>query len=227
MERALSKLGVASRSQTRRWIEQGLLKVNGVVVKDPEFPVVPEKDRFECNGKIVGATAPCLVLLNKPKGYVTTRSDEKGRKTIYDLLPPSLQHLHAVGRLDMHTSGLLLLTNDTQLSAHLTDPANAFERVYVVTVRGKMTAEQAAQLKVGVQEGREVLQAKGIVLRKISNRESHLLVTLVEGKNREIRRMFKVLGHEVTALKRIRFGPWELGNLQSGEWGQSPMQTAV
>jgi 23S rRNA pseudouridine2605 synthase len=220
LERALSKLGIASRNQTRQWVVKGRLKVNGRTVTDPAALVVPEQDRFALNGNILKSTVNCTVLVYKPKNYVTTRSDEKGRKTVYDLLPPDLQHLHPVGRLDMQTTGLLLLTTDTKLSAFLTDPANAIERVYAVAVRGRVSDEDMDKLTRGITDAREGLKADQIVIRKLSNCESHLTMTLVEGKNREIRRMCKAIGHEVTALKRIAFGPIALGNLQMGQYRQ-------
>jgi 23S rRNA pseudouridine2605 synthase len=218
LERALSKLGLASRSQTRQMVLLGKLKVNGKVITDPDFLVTPETDRLEAEGKVFQTQTQQVILLNKPKGYVTTARDEKGRKTIYDLLPSDLHHLHPVGRLDMHTTGLLLLTNDTKLSSYLTDPANALERVYVVTVEGRITGEHIKELERGVRDGTDILKARGIISRKISNRESHLMVTLTEGKNREIRRMFAAIGHEVTALKRIAFGPVKLGGLPLGKY---------
>lgn len=218
LERALSKLGLASRSQTRRWVEEGRLEVNGRAVTDPEAPVAPEQDRFALDGKVFRPAADCTVAVHKPRNYVTTRSDEKGRKTVYDLLPPDLRHLHPVGRLDMQTTGLLLLTTDTRLSAFLTDPANAVERVYAVAVRGRVGDEEAEKLSRGIMDDGEVLKAHWFVVRKSSNRESHLTVTLVEGKNREIRRMCKAIGHEVTALKRIAFGPIALDDLPAGQY---------
>ena len=136
LERALSKLGVASRSQTRQWIEDGRIAVNGRIVKDPAFLVVPEKARITIEGKQVAKAASCTIMLYKPRGIVTTKSDEKGRKTVYDLLPPHLQHLHPVGRLDMATTGLLLMTTDTQFSNFLTDPENGIPRIYTVVVKG-------------------------------------------------------------------------------------------
>jgi 23S rRNA pseudouridine2605 synthase len=218
LERALSKLGIASRSQTRQWVVEGRLKVNDRIVTDPAALVVPEQDRFALNGKILTSTANCTVLVYKPKEHVTTRSDEKGRKTVYDLLPPDLRHLHPVGRLDMQTTGLLLLTTDSALSAFLTDPANAIERVYAVTVKGRVGDEDIDKLTRGITDEGEGFKAQKVVIRKSSSRESHLTVTLVEGKNREIRRMCKAIGHEVTALKRIAFGPIALGDLQTGQY---------
>jgi 23S rRNA pseudouridine2605 synthase len=218
LERALSKLGIASRSLTRRWIVEGRLKVNGRTVTDPAAPVVPERDRFALDGKILKPAADCTVVVHKPRNYVTTRSDEKERKTVYDLLPPELRHLHPVGRLDMQSTGLLLLTTDTKLSAFLTDPANAVQRVYAVAVRGRVGDEDIGRLTGGITEKGESLKAHKVVIRKQSNRESHLTMTLVEGRNREIRRMCRAIGHEVTALKRIAFGPVALGRLQAGQY---------
>lgn len=216
--RALSKLGLASRTQTEAWIAAGRLAVNGRIVKDPKFAVVPEKDQFALDGTPLQRQTRLCIVLHKPRGYVTTRSDEKGRKTVFDLLPDSLQTLHAVGRLDMHTSGLLLLTNDTRLSSTLTDPVNGIPREYVVSVDGKVSDETLHKLTTGVEDDGELLRATKVGVRKLSGRESHLFVTLQEGKNREIRRLFKAVGHEVTKLKRIAFGPIVLGELASGKY---------
>jgi len=133
------------------------------------------------------------------------------------LLPESQQQWHAVGRLDMNTSGLLLLTNDSRLSSFLTDPVNAIPRKYVVSVDGKVSDETLQKLTAGVLDEGEELRATRVSVRKLSGRESHLFVTLQEGKNRELRRLFKAVGHEVNKLKRIAFGPVLLGELDSGK----------
>jgi 23S rRNA pseudouridine2605 synthase len=218
LERALSKLGQMSRSETKRMIEAGQLAVNGHIIKDPAFLVVPEKVRITINNKPVARAAACTIMLYKPRGIVTSRSDEKGRRTIYDLLPAHLQHLHPVGRLDMASTGLLLMTTDTQLSNFLTDPDNKISRIYTVTVAGRITEEKIKHLSQGIQDKGQLLKASSITLRKASNKESHLIVQLTEGKNREIRRMFEALGAEVTVLKRIAFGKLKLGAIMPGQF---------
>ncbi len=218
LERSLSKLGLASRSQTRKMIAEGRITVNGRVVRDPLFPVSLSKDRITLDGNRPQRQSKEVIMLYKPGSVVTTKSDEKGRRTVFDLLPEELQTLHPVGRLDMATTGLLLLTNDTKFSDHLTDPANALVRTYVVTVDGLVTEEEVQTLARGVMDQGEVLKPATLTLRKSSNRESHLVMTLTEGKNREIRRLFEALGHEVRRLKRVSFGTLTLGDLQPGQF---------
>lgn len=218
LERALSKLGLASRTQARQWILAGEVSVNGRACCDPFFPVIPEQDRFTRNGKPLAPPSRRTLLFYKPNGVTVTRSDEKGRATVFDLHPGAFAGLHAVGRLDMATSGLLILTNDTRLSAALTDPTNRIERVYLVTVKGEVTGETAALAEKGVPDKGETLRAERVEIRKSSGRESHLTVTLTEGKNREIRRLFGALSHEVIRIKRVAFGRLALGGLQPGEW---------
>jgi len=216
LERAFSKLGLASRTQARQWITEGRVRVDGKIVRDPLVAVTPEKIRLELDGKTFQKSTWRLVMLNKPRGVVTTRSDEQGRPTVFSLLKTSDAYLHPVGRLDMATTGLLLFTNDTRLSDWLTDPKNKIIRVYLVTVEGKLAPEHVTLLEKGIQDEGELLKADKIMVRKTSQRESHLTVELAEGKNREIRRMFKAVGHEVTALKRVAFGGLQLVVLPAG-----------
>ncbi|MEK7690456.1 MAG: pseudouridine synthase, partial [Bdellovibrionota bacterium] len=186
LERAFSKLGLASRTEARRWIEAGRVTVDGRTIADPGFPVRPEAVRLSVDGKNQSGGGPgsetptqqrLVVLLHKPRAVVTTRSDEQSRRTIYDCLPPEYQRLIAVGRLDRATTGLLLLTNDTQLGNWLTDPANQIERTYVVTVRGLVSDRALAILRAGVEIEGVRHQIAHLTLRKASGRESHLLVT--------------------------------------------------
>ncbi len=220
LERALSKLGIASRTEARSWIEAGRVRVNGVVQADPGRWVVPEKARIEIDGRRADRKERMVLLLHKTRGTITTRSDERGRPTVFDLLPEELSrfgNLHSVGRLDQATTGLLLLTNDTRLSSWLTDPENEIPRVYRVTARGEITAEHVARMLAGVSSEVGMLKASHVEMLKASGRESHLRITLHEGKNREIRRLLEAVGSEVTDLKRISYGGLELGALKPGE----------
>lgn len=222
LERALSKLGLASRSEARRWIESGRVTVEGTVCRDPERAVVPERARLELDGQAVSRASFRCLMLHKPRGCVTTRSDPQGRPTAFDLVAGAGTHLSAVGRLDFATSGLLLFTNDTRLADALTDPANAVPRVYLVTIRGRWEEGKSLLVKEGVLDASEALSAAGVVARKVSGKESHLVVTLEEGKNREVRRLMKAAGHEVTGLKRVAFGELRLGDLRAGTWRDVP-----
>lgn len=218
LERALSKLGLASRSEARSWIAAGRVSIDGELALDPLAAVVPEKARVAIDGQAAGRAAFRCIMLHKPRGYVTTRSDPEGRPTVYDLVADAAVHLVAVGRLDFATSGLLLFTNDTRLADALTDPSNAITRVYAVTVRGRWDEDKSLLVREGVVEASQVLRAAAVVARKVSGRESHLIVTLVEGRNREVRRLMKAAGHEVTRLRRVAFGGLELRDLPTGKW---------
>ncbi len=218
LERALSKLGLASRSQARELIIQGRVTVAGKVITSPSMRIVPEGAAIAIDDARSGAAEPLTIMLHKPRGYVTTRSDPEGRKTVYDLLEDVPGRVVPVGRLDLATSGLLILTNDTQFANWLTDPDSGVDRIYLVTVDGRVTPDTAAQLVTGVQSKDETLSAAAAVVRKASNRESHLTVTLREGKNREVRRLLAAIGHPVTRLRRVQVGGLELGTLAPGKW---------
>lgn len=216
--RAISKLGIASRRQAIDAILAGRVTVSGRVVIDPGHPVNPETARIAIDGKSSGRADWRTVLLHKPRGVVTTRRDPEGRKTIYDVLGELGGWLAPVGRLDAATSGLLLLTNDTKLADWLMDPFKAVVRTYRVTVRGHVSENELAVLEGGIADRGETLRVETVTISKASGRETHLVVRLTEGKNREIRRMFAAIGHEVTALARVAIGPLELGTLAPGTW---------
>ncbi len=226
LDRLFSKLGLASRSIAQDWIRAGRVTVNQRVVRAADTWVAWPGDSVSLDDQPIQPSAQRFVLFHKPKSVVTTRQDEQGRKTIYDVLPEELQTLHAVGRLDQATSGLLLLTNDTALSSFLTNPANRIARRYLVTVRGEVTEETRLASLAGLTDEGELLHCESVTVQKRSGRESHLDVTLTEGKNREIRRLFKALGHEVIRLRRIQYGPFEIGNLPPGDWREIPIDEA-
>lgn len=206
LNRALSKLGILSRAQATEAIRAGRVRVGGRIVDDPMHLVVPERVRIALDEAPQVRAQWRTILLHKPRGVVTTRRDPEGRDTVFDVIGDDVRGLNAVGRLDRATSGLLLLTTDSQFANWITDPANGVARVYVVTVRGKLTDADIGSL------GAEV------TLRKASGRESHLVVQLRTGKNREVRRLFEAIGREVTRLKRVTFGGLELGSLEPGQW---------
>jgi 23S rRNA pseudouridine2605 synthase len=219
LERALSKLGFASRSQARALILAGRVTVNGRKAIDPGRRVTPERIAIAIDGVAPArATAAVTIVLHKPRGYVTTRSDPQGRKTVYDLLADLPERVIPVGRLDLATSGLLILTNDTPFANWLTDPNTAIPRVYLVTVEGRVDAATIARLERGVVVGGERLAAASAAVRKASGKESHLTITLTEGRNREIRRLLDTVDHPVTRLRRVEFGGLTLGDLEPGTW---------
>ena len=218
LERALSKLGLASRTEARELVQAGRVTVDGRTATDPLVSVVPERIRIEIDGRPARRAEPLTVLLHKPRGVVTTRSDPEGRPTVYGCLTDLDTHVVPVGRLDAATSGLLLLTNDTRFADWVTDPGNEVPRVYLVTVRGELSDATTRRLEEGIEDSGERLAARAVTVRKRSRRETHLVVELTEGKNREIRRMLASAGHEVTRLKRVSFGGLELGDLPPGTW---------
>ncbi|HXI32109.1 MAG TPA: pseudouridine synthase [Vicinamibacterales bacterium] len=206
LNRALSKLGILSRAQATLAISDGRVRVNGRVVTDPAHLVVPERVRIAVDDDVRQRAGWRTILLHKPRGVVTTRRDPDGRPTVFDVLGAEASGLQAIGRLDLATSGLLLLSTDSQFANWITDPAHAVPRLYAVTVRGEVTRDDLMAMHAGVE------------LRKVSARESHVTVELRSGKNREVRRLFEAIGHEVTRLKRVKFGGLELGTLEPGQW---------
>ncbi|MGH9219236.1 MAG: pseudouridine synthase [Vicinamibacterales bacterium] len=219
LDRALSKLGFASRSEARALIAAGRVSVNGTTIIDPAARVTPERIAVAIDGRTPSrAAAPIVIVLHKPRGYVTTRSDPQGRKTVYDLLTDLPERVIPVGRLDLATSGLLILTNDTRLAHWLTDPRTAIPRVYLVSVAGRIEQSDIEQLERGIICGGERLAAASAELRKASAKESHLTLTLTEGRNREVRRLLDAVGHPVTRLRRVQFGGVTLDDLAPGRW---------
>lgn len=211
-------MGILTRSQATAAILAGRVSVNGKVVRDPGTPIAMERARIHVDQEQHAAADWRTILFNKPRGVVTTSRDPEGRPTVYSVLGDAARGLVPVGRLDLTTTGLLLLTSDTELAGWLTNPVNAVARVYVVTVRGRVTPEEVTQLEQGLMIGGDVLAAASVVVRKASDRESHLTIELREGKNREVRRLCEAVGHEVTRLKRISIGRLQLGDMAPGSW---------
>jgi 23S rRNA pseudouridine2605 synthase len=214
LDRALSKLGIASRSAAKRSIEAGAVTVDGRVVTDPARLVIPEKAVIEIGGRQQRAAPWRTIVFNKPRGVVTTRRDPQGRRTVFDVLGEHGHSLVAAGRLDLASTGLLILTTDTQLAAWLTDPGNEVVRGYIVTAKGAVSDASAKAMTRGLNG----MRARSVEILKRSARESHLAIELTEGRNREIRRLLAAVGHDVTRLLRVRFGAIELGPLQPAEW---------
>jgi 23S rRNA pseudouridine2605 synthase len=216
LARALSKLGYCSRSAAGRLIDQGHVRVNGRQVRDPEAPVRIEKDEISINGQIIKTAERVYLMLNKPRGFVITASDEKGRQTVYSLLPADSQWLGPVGRLDKASEGLLLLTNDSAWAARITEPATHLDKTYHVQIAALADEHLLIALATGVTEGGDLLKAKRARLLRAGNKNCWLEITLDEGKNRQIRRMFSALDIEVLRLIRVAIGPLQLGDLPKG-----------
>jgi 23S rRNA pseudouridine2605 synthase len=214
LDRALSKLGVASRSEAKALIAAGAVSVAGRVVTDPARLVIPERSVISVAGARAGRAPWRTIALHKTRGTVTTRRDPEGRPTVFDALGSIADGMVAVGRLDLASTGLLLLTTDTQLAAHLTDPGTAIVRRYIVTARGGVSDDDVARMMAGIGG----LAAHAVEVLKRSNRETHLAIELTEGRNREIRRLLAATGHEVSRLLRVAFGGIELGTLKPGGW---------
>jgi 23S rRNA pseudouridine2605 synthase len=217
LARALSKLGFCSRSQAVQLIREGKVRLNGSLAKNPEAPVRAGKDRIEVEGKQLTATEKVYLLLNKPRGIVTTAADEKGRATVYSLLPSDLPWIAPVGRLDQASEGLLLFSNDSEWAARITNPASHLDKTYHVQI-ARMANEQLLEtLHQGVKvENGEKLQAKTAKLLRAGEKNSWLEIVLDEGKNRQIRRMLQACEIEVLRLIRVAIGPLQLGDLPKG-----------
>jgi 23S rRNA pseudouridine2605 synthase len=217
LARALSKMGFCSRSEATELIRAGRVKLNGSVRRDSEAPVRIGKDRVEVDGKGVRAAEKAYWMLNKPRGIVTTAEDEKGRETVYSILPKEVPWMGPVGRLDMASEGLLLLTNDTEWAAQITAPESHLEKTYHVQVGAVADGSLLSRLEMGVVESGELLKATQAKVLRSGEKNSWLEIVLDEGKNRQIRRMLEVCGVEVLRLIRVAIGPVKLGDLAKGK----------
>ena len=219
LSRALSKLGFCSRSTAVDLIKAGRVTVGGVVRRNPDFPTDAERDRITVDGEPVSAARKIYLMLNKPRGFVTTAKDELERETIFDLLPPDLRksHLSAVGRLDKASEGLLLLTNDTTWGDRLLSPDSHVDKVYHVQINAVADAALLERMVKGVTDEGERLSARRVDFLRSGGKTSWVAVTLSEGKNRHIRRLLEALGCEVLRLIRVAIGSLELGSLEKGK----------
>ena len=221
LARALSKFGVCSRAEAARRIEAGRVTVDGVVVHGPARRIDPRRHQVRVDGVPVRDLTERVVLaLHKPKDVVTTTTDPRGRRTVYDLLGDVGAWVFPVGRLDRDSSGLLIFTNDHQLGQRLTDPAHHVPKRYHVLVKGVPAAETVQALRDGVDLGRgEVTRpARVRALGVVRGGEAWLEIVLTEGRNRQVRRMCATLGHDVLDLVRVQVGRFALGGLPPGEW---------
>lgn len=216
LARALSKLGYCSRSSAGELVRAGRVRLNGVLRFDPEIPVRLEQDKIEIDGHAVSAAARLYLALNKPRGLVTTTSDEKGRDTVYSCLPGDLSWIAPVGRLDKASEGLLLFTNDPEWAARIQAPETHLLKTYHVQLG--IVADQSLldALQRGVPSEGEVLRAGHARFLRSGGTTSWIEIELDEGKNRHIRRMLQGLGVEVLRLVRVSIGPLVLGDLPKG-----------
>ena len=219
LDRVLSRLGIASRTAARQAIAAGRLKVNGKVVRDPDLWVRPDRDSFLLDGRQVKPARKRYLLFYKPKGVITSHGDPEGRETIYKYLGEENKWVAPVGRLDKDTSGLLLLTNDTEFGDFITDPESEILKTYVVKTNALLSDEVIVELNGGVEMKRGD-HAQPVSVRRLEDRGKYtwLEVVLTEGKNREVRRMTEAVGCKVLKLVRTRIGPLKLEGLEVGKW---------
>ncbi len=222
LQKILSAAGVASRRAAERLIAEGRVSVNGQTVTELGTKADPARDDIRVDGRRVGkAAAPLYFLLNKPRGYVTTRSDPEGRPTVLALLPGVRGYVYPVGRLDYDSEGLLILTNDGDLAARLTHPSHEVAREYHARVLGVPDAHGLRRLAAGILlDDRRTAPAEVRLIKVLPGRAEHALVgvTLHEGRTRQVRRMFEAIGHPVVDLRRVRIGPIVDERLKLGEY---------
>jgi len=217
--RALSKLGYCSRSRARELIASGRVRVQGKPVLDPEQPVWSDKTAIDVDGRPVRASKKIYMMVNKPRGLVTSAADEKGRATVYSLLSDDLPWVAPVGRLDKASEGLLLMTNDSEWAARIASPEEGVNKTYHVQIGAVATPELLQKIQRGMRElTGEMLRVKRVSVVRSGVRNSWLEIVLDEGKKRQIRRIMRGLGIEVLRLIRIGIGPIRLGDLAKGQW---------
>lgn len=219
LARALSKLGYCSRSRAAELIRAGRVRLNGTMRRDPETPVRLSHDRIEVDGEPAHGPQHIYLMMNKERGTVTTASDEKGRRTVYENLPRDSRWVAPVGRLDKASEGLLLLTNDSEWAARITAPESHLDKTYHVQINTIIAPQDLERMIRGVRvKTGETLRVKNARILRQGERNSWLEIVLDEGKNRQIRRVLEQMGIEVLRLVRVAIGPLELGDLPKGAY---------
>jgi 23S rRNA pseudouridine2605 synthase len=217
--RVLSKQGLASRTQAAAWVRDGRVSVNGHIVRDPEFPVLQDRDKVTVAGLAEKIGEPVYLMLNKPRGLVTTVSDEKGRDTVYRCFDGAgLPWLAPVGRLDKASEGLLLFSNDTTWAARITSPESGLDKTYHVQIDRLPNADDLIKMQQGFVIDRELHAIKHVSILRTGEKNAWLEIVLDEGKNRQIRRILAELNFDVLRLIRVQVGQLKLGELTKGQW---------
>ena len=218
LERVVSKKGLGSRTDARSWIGAGKVRVNGKVIQNPDHWIDLERDRITFEGKPLRAAEKTYILLYKPKGYITTYRDPEGRPTVYDLTGDVGTWLSPVGRLDLDTSGLLLLTNDTAFAERITNPDHKVAKTYHVKASTLLSDDQLDQLRRGVELADGPTRPAIVTRLRDAAKYTFLEITITEGRNRQVRRMLEAVGSKVLKLVRVAIGPIRLGDLAIGKW---------
>jgi pseudouridine synthase len=218
LERVLSKAGVGSRVEARSWIHAGRVKVNRRLIRNPDHWVDMERDRVQFDGKPLAPRERLYLLLYKPTGYLTTYKDPQGRATVYDLIADVGTFLSPVGRLDLDTSGLLLMTNDNQFAERVTNPQSHVPKTYLVKASILLSEAQLDRLRAGVELDDGPTRPAVVNRVRDSAKYTHFEITLTEGRNRQVRRMVEALGARVLKLVRVRVGGIGIGKLPIGKW---------
>ena len=220
LERVLSKAGLGSRVEARSWIGAGRVAVNGRVIRNPDHWVDMEGDKVRFDGQPLTARERVYVLLYKPTGYLTTYKDPDGRPTVYDLIEDVGTFVTPVGRLDLDTSGLLLMTNDSQFAERVTNPASHVPKTYLVKASMRLTDDQLQHLREGIELTDGPTRPATVTRVRDSGKYTHLEITLTEGRNRQVRRMIEAIGAKVLKLVRVKIGSISIGALTIGNWRQ-------
>ena len=217
LNKYIASSGLCSRRKADELIENGSVSVNGKIVKELGF-IVGEKDKVFVENKLIHPVKLQYYRFYKPAGYITTSDDEKGRKTIYDLLPDNLHHLNPVGRLDKDSTGLLILTNDGDLANELTHPSVKVPKLYRVVIDAKITNDDIAKMTKGIEIEPNKMAYAQIRILEVDNKHTTMEILLFQGLNRQIRKMFEYLGYNVISLKRIQHATLNLDGLKRGEF---------